>query len=50
MAVAANGDLGMRPVPPDTSHQAAQTGAHLLAVRRLARAQEGDHAVAGLAS
>jgi hypothetical protein len=46
VAVAADGDHRVRPVPPDPSHQTAQMAAHFPAVRRLARPQNGQHAVA----
>ena len=43
MAVAADGDAGVGPVPADASDQAAQKLADLLARWRLARTQDHDH-------
>ena len=48
MAVAANGDVGVRPVPADTPHQPAQMAADLFAGRRLAGAQEDRNTVAAV--
>src|SRR5271157_3844002 len=48
MSVATNGDACVRPVQSDTPHQPAQMGAHLLAIWCLPRAQDGQHAMAGV--
>jgi hypothetical protein len=43
MAVGADRNLGQGPVPADTADEPAQMAAHLLARRRLARAQQHRH-------
>jgi hypothetical protein len=48
MAVAADGDTCVWPVQPDASHQPTQMGTHLLAIGRLPRTQDGQHAMAGV--
>src|SRR5271156_1975589 len=47
MTVATDGDASVWPMQPDASHQPTLMSTHLLAIRRLPRAQDCQYAMAG---